>query len=178
MFLRTTWPLFLVAASLILSTLTSISPVDSLWGSFFRGQGVYLALLQIVWVMLIVTYLRSPAQRHRLLIAIVIGGTLTAITAIVEPFVFGENWLTWRPGGAQGNPIFLSGYLITVLPFTLAALFQPWARKKPARTILIVAAILQLAALVLAQSRGHCWAQSSAASSLPGCCCGSVIGGS
>ncbi|HEY4721003.1 MAG TPA: O-antigen ligase family protein, partial [Anaerolineae bacterium] len=54
----------------------------------------------------------------------------------------------------QGNPIFLSGYLITVLPFTLAALFKPWARKKTARTILIVAVSLQLAALVLAQSRG------------------------
>ncbi len=153
-FLRNTWPLFLVAASLILSTLTSISPVDSVWGSFFRGQGVYLALLQIIWVILIVTYLRSPAQRRRLLLAIVIGGTLTAITAIVEPFVFGENWLTWRPGGTQGNPIFLSGYLIMVLPFMLAALVEPWARKKIARTSLIVAVIFQLAALVLAQSRG------------------------
>jgi tetratricopeptide (TPR) repeat protein len=153
-FFRDTWPLLLVAASLILSTLTSISPVDSLWGSFFRGQGVYLALLQIVWVMLIVTYLRSPAQRRRLLLAIVIGGTVTAITAILEPFVYGENWLTWRPGGTQGNPIFLSGYLITTLPFTVAALFQPWAGKKPARTVLIVAAILQLVALMLAQSRG------------------------
>jgi hypothetical protein len=153
-FLRTTWPLFLVAVSLILSTLTSISPLDSLWGSFFRGQGLYLALLQIGWAMLIVTYLRSPAQRRRLLLAIIIGGTLTAITAILEPFAYGENWLTWRPGGAQGNPIFLSGYLIMVLPFTLAALFQPWAGRKLARTILIGAAVLQLAALVLAQSRG------------------------
>ena len=153
-FLRTTWPLFLVAASLILSTLTSISPIDSLWGSFFRGQGIYLALLQIGWVMLIVTYLRSPAQRRRLLIAIVIGGTLTAITALLEPFAFGENWLTWRPGGTQGNPIFLSGYLIMTLPFTLAAWFEPWPRKKIARPIVIGAVILQLAALVLAQSRG------------------------
>ena len=154
MFFADMWPLWLVAASLVLSALTSISPIDSVWGSFFRGQGVYLALLQISWVMLIVAYLRLPAQRHRLLLAIIIGGTLTAITAILEPLIFGENWLTWRAGGTQGNPIFLSGYLIMVLPFTLAALFKPWARKKTARTILIVAAILQLTALVLAQSRG------------------------
>lgn len=161
MFFRQVWPLSLIAASLVLSTVTSISALDSIWGSFFRGQGLYLGLTQIIWALLLIAHLHTPAQRQRLLLAITLGGTLTAVTAILEPALLGADWLTWRPGGTQGNPIFLGGYLVMVIPFTLAALLghnagdeRQGLKDKAARLALIAALLVQVVALALSGSRG------------------------
>ena len=153
---RGRWPLYVLAATVILSALTSISPLVSLWGSFFRQQGAYLLLAQIAWALLIAAYLRTLAQHKRLLVAVAVGGTLVALSAIVEPFYWHENPLTWRPGGTQGNPIFLGAYLIMVIPFTLAGLVSRMqgARSKRQDALWGAALLIQLAALALSGSRG------------------------
>ncbi len=135
-------------------------------------------LAQIAWALLIAAYLRTLAQHKRLLAAVAVGGTLVALSAIVEPFYWHENPLTWRPGGTQGNPIFLGAYLIMVMPFTLAGLVNSVQDAQSARcrvqdaheangrlfvtrsgrsSIVILwgaALLIQLVALALSGSRG------------------------
>ncbi len=129
--IKIVWPLYVMAASVLLSTLVSISPLDSVWGSFFRQQGAYLSLAYLAWALLIVAYLRTSAQRQRLLAAIILSGTLVALSGIIEPFYWHKNLFVWRAGGLQGNPIFLGAYLIMVMPFTLAGLVAAADRRPP-----------------------------------------------
>jgi len=113
-------PILLLAGAVLLSTLASLSPLLSLRGTYYRQQGAYLALCFVLWALLIAAYLRTPAHRRRLITAVVVAGSLVALTPLVEALIQGENPLTGRPGGSLGNPIFLGAYLIMVLPFTLA----------------------------------------------------------
>lgn len=157
-------PILLVASILALSTLTSISPLVSLWGSYQRQQGAYLMLCFILWALLVANHLRTPAQRQRLLAAIAIAGSLVALTPFLESFYWHENPFTWRPGGTLGNPIFLGAYLIMTIPFALAGLTQHGSRitnhesRNTPHALRIaawsIALILQLAALLITQSRG------------------------
>ncbi|MEA3397400.1 MAG: tetratricopeptide repeat protein, partial [Chloroflexota bacterium] len=160
------WPVLLVAGAVLLSTLTSLAPLVSLWGSYQRQQGAYLLLSFILWTLLVAVHLRTPAQRRRLVTAIVVAGSLVALTPFAEAIRWHENPFTWRPGGALGNPIFLGAYLIMVIPFTLAkvthslgkVLCKPRPRRFPVslRGLLPwgVMLALQLLALLVTQSRG------------------------
>ncbi len=140
-------PVLLVAGVALLSTLTSISPLVSLRGTYHRQQGACLQLCLILWALMVAARLRTPTQRRRLVTAIVVAGSLVALTPFVEALVQGKNPLTERLGGALGNPIFLGAYLIMVIPFTLA---HAIANNK----LQIAALALQLFALMLTQSRG------------------------
>lgn len=157
-------PILLVAVTIALSTLTSISPLVSLWGSYQRQQGAYLMLCFILWALLVANHLRTPAQRRRLAITVALAGSLVALTPFVESLYRHENPLTWRPGGSLGNPIFLGAYLIMTVPFTLAGLmqhalrFRHYALRITFHALRIsgwaAALALQLTALLITQSRG------------------------
>ncbi len=152
-------PTLLVGGVAVLSALTSISPLVSLWGSYHRRQGAYLTLCFILWALLVAHRLRTPAQRQRLLAAIAITGSLVAFTPFIGSFYWHENPLTRRPGGSLGNPIFLGAYLIMAIPFTLAQLITQSAMRNTPRARLraagwSIALVLQLAALLVTQSRG------------------------
>ena len=168
-------PVLLVVGVLLLSTLVSLSPLVSLWGSYQRQQGAYLLLTFVLWALLVATHLRTPAQRCRLAIVVALAGSLVALIPFAEALRWHENLLTWRPDGTLGNPIFLGAYLIMVIPFTMTltlAQVRQWilgqqplhlsgaaSPPKPFVTFVRVAGwsaalALQLVALLVAQSRG------------------------
>ncbi|MDY7075614.1 MAG: O-antigen ligase family protein [Chloroflexota bacterium] len=164
-------PILLVAGVVLLSTLTSLSPLVSLWGSYHRQQGAYLLISFILWALLLAAHLHTPAQRRRLLSAIVVAGSLVALTPFIEVLCRQDVSLTRRPNGTLGNPIFLGAYLIMVVPFTLTKVGQCLAGQEHVhpteihplpRTSLTfarvfawsVALALQLFALLITQSRG------------------------
>ena len=113
-------PILLVASVILLSTLTSLSPLVSLWGTYHRQHGAYLLLCFVLWALLVAAHLRTPAQRRRLAATIAVAGTLVALTPFIESLRWHENPLTWRPGGSLGNPIFLGAYLIIAAVIVLA----------------------------------------------------------
>ena len=146
-------PILGLACVTFFSTLVSLNPLTSLLGGYHRQQGLYLALLLILWALLLAKQLRRRAARRCLSNALIGGGTLVALTPFLESLYWQENAFTWRPGGSLGNPIFLSAYLIMILPFTLARLLIATGRKRH-QFVLIGALILQLLAVLITQSRG------------------------
>lgn len=156
-------PTLLVVGAALFSTVLSIDPRLSFVGTYFRQQGAYLVLCQVLWALLVTARLRLSAQRRRLAATVIVAGTLVALTPFVESLRWGENPFAWRPGGSLGNPIFLGAYLVMVIPFTLAQVVgslgapEPGGRhKRPVlvRVLACLALFLQVLSLVISQSRG------------------------
>ncbi len=149
-------PVALTIVAAIVATGASIAPRMSWLGSYQRGQGVLSLLAALILFALLLTQLRRRDQVDRLVTALLLGSVPAALFAITQ-------WLGVQPGvwtglfggrvfGTLGNPIFLGGYLLLVIPLTLARLTRP--ATPAARGLYGVALATQSIALVLTLSRG------------------------
>ncbi|MCK6626354.1 MAG: tetratricopeptide repeat protein [Anaerolineae bacterium] len=165
-------PLFLPTSLLVLayiiSTIFSISPVVSLWGSYQRMQGTYSALTYIVVFALIAGNLRTRQQADRLVTTIIIASIPVSLYGIVQRY--GLDPLPWagdvtsRVAANMGNAIFVASYLIMVIPLTLIRLIESmtaiikeeqasWGHTVLA-AVYIFALAIQIITIVFSQSRG------------------------
>ena len=158
-------PVLLFSASYVVSTLFSINPTKSVWGSFERPEGAYSTLCYVALFGLIAANLRTREQINRLVAAIVLGSVPVAVYAVFQRLgLINLNPLeAFRSSGTLGNPILLSSYLILVIPLTLARLVQSCARTKRGAVhqprlggALLYGAVLaiQAAAILFSGSRG------------------------
>lgn len=165
-------PLFLPTALLVLayviSTIFSISPRVSLWGSYQRMQGTYSALSYIVVFALMAGHLRTREQVDRLVTTIIIASIPVGLYGIIQHY--GLDPLPWagdvtsRVAANMGNAIFVASYLIMIVPLTLSRLIESMAaiiKEEHAswgHTILaalyIFAVAVQMIAILFSQSRG------------------------
>ncbi len=123
-------PLFLPTILLILvyliSTILSLAPTVSLWGSYQRMQGTYSTLSYIVIFALIAGNLRSREQVERLITTVIVTSIPISLYGIVQKY--GLDPLPWagdvttRVAANMGNAIFVASYLIMVIPLTLIRL--------------------------------------------------------
>ncbi len=151
----------------VATTLTSIAPRLSLWGSYQRLQGTYTTLSYIVIFLLTAHHLRRSDQVQRLVTAILLTSWPVCLFGLAQQL--GLDPIAWtgeeRAGifSTQGHPLYLAAYLIMVIPLTverlLRAVEQNSATHAPPRarwvlaTGLAVLLSLQLVSLVLTQSR-------------------------
>ena len=167
------WPILLLVAAYVLATLVSVTPWASLFGSYQRGQGLYSFLALVVIFVLILNDLRRRDQVERLVTAVVLTSIPAALFAVmqglgIQPGVW-RGLYGGRVFGTLGNPIFLAGYLLMVIPVTVARLLMPATpsegEEQAAEGAVVVAPlvrqvvygialVLQLAAFALAYSRG------------------------
>ena len=116
-------PLVLLALSYAISTLLSISPSVSWWGSYHRLEGAYTYASYLIIAVLTAAHLRQPAQLRRLQHTIVITSLPIAVYGVFQHF--GKDPLPWaqdvtgRVAANAGNPIFLAAYLIMAFFLTL-----------------------------------------------------------
>jgi tetratricopeptide (TPR) repeat protein len=121
-------PTSLLVLVYLISTLFSISPWVSVWGSYQRLQGTYSALSYIVIFALIAGYLRTRAQVDRLVAAIIITSIPVSLYGIVQRY--GLDPLPWagdvtsRVASTMGNAIFVASYLIMIIPLTISRLIE------------------------------------------------------
>ncbi|MFN8484067.1 MAG: O-antigen ligase family protein [Anaerolineae bacterium] len=167
------WPILLLVAAYVLATLVSVTPWASLFGSYQRGQGLYSFLALVVIFVLILNDLRRRDQVERLVTAVVLTSIPAALFAVmqglgIQPGVW-RGLYGGRVFGTLGNPIFLAGYLLMVIPVTVARLLMPATpsegEEQAGEGVVVVAPlvrqvvygialVLQLAAFALAYSRG------------------------
>ena len=165
-------PLFLPTVMLvviyIISTLFSISPQVSLWGSYQRLQGAYSTLSYIVIFALMAGTLRSYDQVDRLVTLIIIASVPISLYGIIQRY--GLDPLPWagdvtrRVASNMGNAIFVASYLIMIIPLTISRLVDSmtaiikeekssWGHTVLAAIYIFVVAV-QIITVVFSQSRG------------------------
>lgn len=147
-----------------LSTVLSIDPRLSVWGSHGRLEGLVTLLAHLTVFASIATRLHRRVQVDRLLDAVVVAslpvcayGFLQKLGA--DPLDWRGAYQEWRISTTLGNPVFAGEYLAMALTVTIAGLLWWWARRgHPGRTARLavygVAAAAQVVALGLTGSRG------------------------
>jgi len=116
-------PTLLLVAVYVLTTITSVVPGISFWGSYPRLQGTYTFISYVVIFLLMLNTLRSRQQVERLLTVIIVTSFPIALYGIVQhfeldPLPWGGD-VTARVASNMGNAIFVAAYLIMVVPVTI-----------------------------------------------------------
>ncbi|MFQ6026360.1 MAG: tetratricopeptide repeat protein [Dehalococcoidia bacterium] len=156
----------LYLGSVLLSTLLSASFLVSLWGEVpgLDNYSAYSILAYLALFGVLVTHLKTPAQLHRLLAAIIAVGVLVGGYAVLQhygaDFLGLENPFPARAGSTLGNPIFLGSLLVMTIALTLAVATTTlqgsprtsgfWWRVE----LWILLLVLQMLGLLFAASRG------------------------
>lgn len=121
-------PVLIFAGLYILTTITSVTPQISFWGSYQRLQGTLTNLSYITLFLLVAHHLRTRAQLNRILSLILLTSLPISLYGIIQhlkldPLPWGGD-VTMRVTSTMGNAIFLAAYLIMVVPITLMALVR------------------------------------------------------
>jgi tetratricopeptide (TPR) repeat protein len=124
-------PALLFVAVLAAATAASIAPRQSFFGSYLRMQGLYTWLCYLVVFLAILLLVRRPGQVDLAVDALILASFAPALYGILQHV--GLDPITWnnlyagRVRGTLGNPIFLSGFLIMVVPLTIE---RAWERAR------------------------------------------------
>ncbi len=108
----------------VLSTLFSVTPYVSLFGSYQRLQGTYTTLAYIVVFLVVLQGMRTRGQVDRLVTVVILNSLPIALYGLVQrnkldPLPWGGD-VTRRVASNMGNAIFVAAYLIMATPLTLA----------------------------------------------------------
>jgi len=162
-------PALLLAMVYIFTTITSIVPRISLWGSYQRMQGTYTSLSYIVVFFLTLHTLRTWEQLDRLITVVLLTSLPISLYGLMQhfgldPFVWAGVAPAKRIVSTMGNPIFVAAYLIVVVPLTIERLIRSLsallADEEGGIAFIILATCyffllaMQLMCIVLSQSRG------------------------
>jgi len=164
-------PALFFAFTHLLSTVTSVAPHLSLWGSFIRVYGTYNILCYAIFFLLIILNLRTPRQLEQLITVALLASLLVALYGLLQHFgfdpIFSEYDYSSRVVSTIGNPILLGAYLIMVIPLALGrllvslhALLEESQLASSRRSMLLEVIgyasllVLQLACLLYTQARG------------------------
>ena len=162
-------PALLLAIVYIFTTVTSIVPRLSVWGSYQRMQGTYTTLSYIVIFFLTLHTLRTNEQLDRLVTIILLTSLPISLYGLMQhfgldPFAWAGVAPAHRVVSTMGNPIFVAAYLIMVIPLTIERLIKSFSAllasgEDGAASIILATCYffllaMQLMCTVLSQSRG------------------------
>ncbi len=121
-------PALLILAAYLLSTLFSVTPRISIWGSYQRLQGTYSFLSYMIMFAAVLLFLRRRQQMERILWTITVTSLPIALYGVVQhhrldSLPWGGDVVT-RVAANAGNAIFLAAYLIMAFFVTLALLVR------------------------------------------------------
>jgi tetratricopeptide (TPR) repeat protein len=159
--------LFTVVVYLI-STVLSVTPWVSFFGSYQRLQGMYTTLAYVVVFFVILQGLRWRAQLERLLTVIILNSLPIALYGLVQrnmldPLPWGGD-VTRRVASNMGNAIFVAAYMIMAAPPTLSRVVDAFrsiltdeetgAADMLRAAVYIFTFLVQMIAIWYTQSRG------------------------
>ena len=150
-----------LTACAMISTAASDTPWIAFFGDYFRREGLVSWLIYAILFTAVLGLMRTRIQLERLIDALLLASVIPCIYALQPRYGYeffmtaglGGGAATARPGANLGNPIFLSAYLLLLIPVTIARLLgtpKPWSARLPWLVLLG----LQLFCALLTQSRG------------------------
>ncbi len=161
-------PVAALLAVTLLSTLLSLTPRISFWGSYTRLQGAYTTLAYLVVFAAVAVNLRRKEQVERLINTIIYASLPVSLYGLMQrlrldPLPWGED-TSQRITSTLGNAIFIAAYLIMVVPFTamrIAQTFHSILREQAGltrniilATVYVFTGAMQLLAIWFSGSRG------------------------
>lgn len=149
-------PTFAVVIVYLVSTILSVAPNVSLWGSYQRLQGTYTTFSYITIFFCAASTLRTRAQLDRAISVIIATSFPIALFGILQhfkldPLPWGGD-TTERVAANMGNSIFVAAYLIMVVPLTLARWIETLGRltrNQPRRLTFIGLGVVMLFVLLV-----------------------------
>ena len=161
-------PVVAMAALYIVSTIFSVAPRASFWGSYQRLQGTYTTFSYLVVFAAILGNMRRVAQVERLITTAIMASLPVALYGVLQRYqVDPIPWAgdtSLRIASNMGNSIFVAAYLIMVFPLTMRRVVQSFGAilrdeqslmSQVARaTIYVFLAAIQVIALYMSGSRG------------------------
>ncbi len=124
-------PTMLLVAAYLVSTVLSVVPRISLWGSYMRLQGTYTTFSYIVIFFLMLNTMRRQEQVDRLCNTIILTSLPISLYGILQHYNLDSlPWsgdVTFRVAANMGNSIFVAAYLIMALPITLTKLIESFS---------------------------------------------------
>lgn len=141
--------------SFLISTIFSLHPIISLWGSYERQQGLYNLWHYLAIIFFILVSIQSRRQLHQLIIALLIGLAFACIYGLIQ--LFGLDFLRWgeeigRLFSTFGQPNFFGHYLAVLLPLTIYAIVY-LSKNIYIRFAYILLGIAEVVCLVFTYSR-------------------------
>lgn len=161
-------PVALLAGVYIISTIFSITPRFSLFGSYARLQGTYTTFSYLVIFACMAGNLRRKSQIERLITTMILTSLPVSLYGVLQHYHLDPiSWsqdVSLRAAANLGNPVFLGAYLIMVFPLTAYRILEsfdsllgergPLGANFIRSSAYIFIAALQLLALFFSGSRG------------------------
>ena len=123
-----TWAFFAFALAFSLTSITSVSPLQSVWGTLERMGGLFTFWHYFVFYLITVSVMRTKAHWRTLLDLMVAVGLVSAIYGLLQKtgwsFILGSGDRT-RPFGTIGNAALFAGYQILVVFMAMTLSLMP-----------------------------------------------------
>jgi tetratricopeptide (TPR) repeat protein len=158
-----------------ISTIFSVTPSTSFFGSYQRLQGTYTTFSYLIIFLSIIANLRKKYQVNRLITTIIIASLPVSLYGLlqhynIDPIPWGGD-VSIRIASNMGNSIFVAAYLIMIFPLTIGRIIESFSailnddnttqigRKNSIKhiiraTIYVFIAALELIAIYMSGSRG------------------------
>lgn len=162
------WPVLALLGVYLLSTVLSVTPRVSFWGSYQRLQGTYTYLAYLVVFAALFTHLRRREQLDRLVNTIILTSLPVSLYGVLQHY--GLDPVPWggdvseRIAANMGNAIFVAAYLIMAIPLAFVRVVESFRALLSSRSTFNVAfaqsttyifiGLLDLIALYFSGSRG------------------------
>lgn len=158
----------------IISTIFSVTPSTSLFGSYQRLQGTYTTFSYLIIFIAIISNLRRREQVNRLITTVIMASLPVSLYGLLQRYQIDPiPWsgsVSIRIASNLGNSIFVAAYLIMVFPLTIGRMLDAFKEilsgdaKETSQTttikqiikatIYVFIASLELIAIYMSGSRG------------------------
>ena len=161
-------PVLFILLVYLISTIFSVTPRASIWGSYQRLQGSYTTFSYLIIFAALGFNLRRRVQVERLITTAILTSLPVSLYGVLQryhldPIPWGGD-VSLRIASSMGNSIFVAAYLIMVFPLTLGRIFESFrailneighqTANILRAAIYVFIAALQVIALYMSQSRG------------------------
>ncbi len=121
-------PVFGLILVYTISTIFSVTPANSFFGSYQRLQGTYTTFSYLIIFFSIIVNLRKREQVNRLVTTVILTSLPVSLYGLlqrmnIDPIPWGGN-VQIRIASNMGNSIFVAAYLIMVFPLTFGRIVE------------------------------------------------------
>ncbi len=147
---------FLFFFSYLITVIFSVDIQSSIWGSYWRQQGLITYSHYFLFFILLVINIERKEKIKRIIDWTIIGSIVVCVLGLLQwvgiDFVYNGLYPSTRVTSTLGQPIFFGNYLVIIIPLIFYKIINN--RNKYLKVFFTFVLFLNLACLLLTQTRG------------------------